>query len=152
MGIGSPFGDDQAGWRVAELLKKAPQLKIYLNQCLDIQINDRPGLALIMAMDGIKTLYLVDALKAHDNQIGQICRLDNKDLATVEEKFFSTHGFGVLEALKLAQVLGKTPAEIIIWGIKINAIDYQALISPVIARACDELAAKITQELLIKLR
>jgi hydrogenase maturation protease len=88
MGIGSPFGDDQLGWRVAELLKNSPQLKMYLNESLDIQICDRPGLALLMAMDGVKTLYLVDALKTSDNQTGQIYRIESENLIP-NEKFFS---------------------------------------------------------------
>jgi hydrogenase maturation protease len=152
MGIGSPFGDDQVGWRVAELLQKAPPLKHYLNQFLDIQISDRPGLGLTMIMDGIKTLYLVDALKAENNQIGQICRIENKNLMTKKEIFFSTHGFGVAAALELAQVLGKLPVETIVYGIKIDVIDYQVSLSPHIAKACDELAHQMTQELLTKLR
>lgn len=149
VGIGSPFGDDRAGWRVAELLKKAPELQIYLNQGLDIQTSDRPGLALIMTMDGINSLYLIDALKAQDNEPGQICRIDHKNL--IKENFYSTHGFGVSAALELAQVLGKVPAETIIYGIKISIIDYQASLSPLIAKSCGELAQQIIQELLIKL-
>lgn len=152
MGIGSPFGDDQVGWRVAELLQKAPPLKNYLNQFLDIQISDRPGLGLTMMMDGIKTLYLVDALKGSDNQIEQIYRIDNKNLMAKKEIFFSTHGFGVVAALELAQVLGKLPVETIIYGIKIDVIDYRVSLSPHIAKACNELVHQMTQELLSKLR
>ena len=117
MGIGSPFGDDQLGWQVAELLKKAPPLKMYLNQRLDIQISDRPGLALLMAMEGVETLYLVDALKTSDNQTGQICRIESENLIA-DEKFFSTHGFDVTSAIKLASALEKLPPEAIIYAIK----------------------------------
>lgn len=155
IGIGSPFGDDRVGLHVAELLKKSPKLKIYLNQSLDIQIYDRPGLALITAMEEIKTLYLVDALKSHAHQIGQIYRIENDHqlggqvLPAVT--FFSTHGFGVLEALQLAQVLGKIPAKTIIFGITIDFKERQDSLSPVIAKACDTLADQLIQELLIQL-
>lgn len=152
VGIGSPFGDDQLGWRVAELLKQEPRLNLYLNQNLDIQISDRPGLALIMTMDGIKTLYLVDALKASDNQIGQICRINSENLLNQEEKFFSTHSFNVASAIALAKVLKNPLPETIIYAIKIDAIHYETLLSPLIAKACQELADQLIEELLIQLR
>ena len=150
IGIGSPFGDDQLGWRVADLLKAAPQLKAHLNNSFDIQISDRPGLTLLAAMDGIKTLYLIDALKAQDEQIGQICRIDSGALDD-RDRLFSTHGFGVASAIQLATALGRIPDQTIIYAIKIGEIDYQSSLSPFIAKICQNLAEQMLAEIVGKL-
>ena len=55
IGLGSPFGDDQVGWRVIELLQDR------LDPQVDLVALDRPGAALINWMAGAQRLVIVDA-------------------------------------------------------------------------------------------
>lgn len=148
VGIGSPFGDDQLGWRVADLLQKNPALQIYLANKLDVQLSDRPGLTLLNEMRNTHTLYVIDAVKTKNKQVGRIHRM-NDQLLSAESGFLSTHGFGLKQAIDLAKALQCLPHKTIIYGIEINEIDYQESISQPIEMVCQDLAQKIAQELLI---
>lgn len=146
VGVGSPFGDDQLGWRVAELLKKETRLQQYLGNGLEIQINDRPGLALVDAMKNVKNFYVIDALKTGRNPIGQLYRM-NGELIDADHGFLSTHGFGIVQALALAKALNQLPSNVVIYGVEIGEIDYAAPLSSVINNACEALAQQIIEEI-----
>lgn len=47
LGIGSPFGDDQAGWKVAEALKQQLSVCPSISAYVHIESIDRPGIRLI---------------------------------------------------------------------------------------------------------
>ncbi len=156
VGVGSPFGDDQLGWRVAELLKKETRLQWYLGDAIDIQMNDRPGLALVDAMKNVKNFYVIDALQTGQNPVGQLYRMNGESL-DADSGFLSTHGFGIAQALALAKALNQLPSKIVIYGIEIGEIDYAApgslaeensILSVPIENACQELARQMTQEIL----
>lgn len=147
VGVGSPFGDDQLGWRVAELLKKEIKLHRYLGESLDIQICDRPGLALVNLMKNVKNFYIIDALQTKQNPIGHLYRINGESIKT-DDGFLSTHGFGIAQALALAKALNQLPGQIIIYGIEINEGEKKFTLSLPIKNACQELAQQIMQEIL----
>ena len=69
VGIGSPFGDDQAGWRVIELLRGR------LDDDVELVALDRPGAALVSWMEGSDRFILVDAVNPRGSP-GRISRID----------------------------------------------------------------------------
>lgn len=149
VGVGSPFGDDQLGWRVAELLKKNIALQTYLGDQGDIQQIDRPGPTLLTVMQDTPILYVIDAIKTAHQSIGHIHRINAESINT-ESGFLSTHGFGLAQAIALAKALQQLPKQMIVYGIEIGEIDYQATLSQRVEVACQNLAEKIAQEILGK--
>ena len=43
LGIGSPFGEDQAGWKALEILKSRLSLNAILSPYIQIEFHDKPG-------------------------------------------------------------------------------------------------------------
>lgn len=110
IGIGSPFGDDQVGWRVADQLKtELPHIAI--------EKSDRPGPRLVSLLQGADTVILIDAVMS-GAAVGAIHLLDYPELPN-STYFLSSHGFGVLEGLQLAEALGILPKNLSIYGIEI---------------------------------
>lgn len=112
IGIGSPFGADRLGWIVIDALRTYPALAhITLLQC------HQPGeLANLLA--GCQHAILIDALIA-SHPPGTLLRLGLADLPSAGFGI-SSHGFGVNEAMQLADVLGNLPPTLIVLGLEVG--------------------------------
>ncbi len=145
LGIGSPFGDDQAGWKVAEALKQ--QLSIHLHRAprICIESHDRPGVRLIELIRGVNTVIIIDAVKS-DSVIGTIHRFQKDTLLDTENRF-STHGISILEALQLADALNELPANLLFYGIEIGTITVNATLSQRVEKAIADLARQLKNEM-----
>jgi hydrogenase maturation protease len=110
IGLGSPFGDDQAGWRLVEILQRRPDVPARLRKV-------REATQLIDEIDGCNKLIIVDACHGVC-QMGAVTRLVWPDSRIAKRHSHSTHGVGVCEALQLAERLGRLPAEVEIYGIE----------------------------------
>lgn len=140
LGLGSPFGDDQAGWRVASgLLAQA------MPAHLIIESHDRPGARLIELMSNVSLVFLIDAVKT-GHELGFIHRFKNKEI----DDFYplmSTHDMGVAQALQLGRALDALPKTVILYGIEVDSIALDNVLSKPVQRAIDEVVARLTKEL-----
>jgi len=115
-GIGSPSGDDQAGWLVVDALLSEG---LRMGSDLRMEKLDRPGANLIPLLEDASWVILVDAMQSND-QVGRIRRFDQKDWPEYNHGL-SSHGFGVLDALSLARELGSLPPRLDLYGIEIGS-------------------------------
>ena len=116
LGIGSPAGDDQAGWLVVDALLASGLLA---GHEVVVEKLDRPGANLIRLLENASWVILVDAMQSND-QVGRIRRFDQKDWPGYCHGL-SSHGLGVLDALSLAHALGSLPARLDLYGIEIGS-------------------------------
>lgn len=112
IGIGSPFGADQLGWLAIDHLQQCQ-----LADCELIKL-DRPGSGLVNYLQGIDQVVLIDALKS-PGRVGDVSVVSMDELEGCDS-LTSCHGFGVAEALALADQLGGLPARISLLGIHIQ--------------------------------
>ena len=110
LGIGSPSGDDQAGWLTVEALLTLGVGAVKL---------DRPGANLIPLLEKADWVILVDATQGN-GRAGDIRHFGRNDWAGYGGGL-SSHGFGVLDALMLAQALGSLPFRLDLYGIEIRS-------------------------------
>jgi hydrogenase maturation protease len=112
IGIGSPFGADQLGWLAIDHLRQCQ-----LADCELIKL-DRPGSGLVSYLQGIDQVVLIDALKS-SGRVGDVSVVSMDELEGCHG-LTSCHGFGVVEALALADQLGVLPAQISLVGIHVR--------------------------------
>lgn len=108
LGIGSPFGDDQVGWKVIELLKS----HLPFSEHITLGQHDRPGARLLELMGGANTVYLIDAIKS-GHPLGTIHCFKNTEIFTIKNHL-STHDLGLAQALQLAKALDVLPEHVIL--------------------------------------
>lgn len=136
IGLGSPFGDDTAGWRVIE------QLRGRLAPEVDLLALDRPGVALVSWMAGVDTLCLVDAVD-DGGPPGRLLQLTPADVRGLEAGL-SSHQLALHDTLQLAATLGSLPSRIEIHGIAINGrLQNDHRVNQAIAQLSDQLAADL---------
>lgn len=74
IGIGSPFGDDQLGFKVIEKLKQDNSLNHYIPTYLILESHDRPGIRLLELMADCEIAFLIDAVFSGQS-VGTLYRL-----------------------------------------------------------------------------
>jgi hydrogenase maturation protease len=109
IGIGSPFGADRLAWLAIDHLAGKG-----LTECELIKL-DRPGSRLLQQLQGARRVVLLDAV-AMDDAPGSATHLSPDDLQQVM-CVTSSHGFGVAQALALANQLGELPTDLHLIGL-----------------------------------
>jgi hydrogenase maturation protease len=146
IGLGSPFGDDRAGWRVAELLEdRIPA------SCARILRLDRPGPALLDEIAGGAEAILVDA-GITGQRPGKIHRFAVADfIATPLAR--SSHAVGLADTLTLGKALGILPSVLRLYLVSIDADEAdrpEGALTPPVEAAVRSLACEIAHYLTSK--
>lgn len=145
IGVGSPFGDDRAGWEAADMLDA-----MLVRECADagriaVKKLDRPGARLIKHLGGDDAVIIVDAIKS-GGAPGSVCRYAARQLISASAGV-SSHGFGVAQALSLADALGIDLRHVTVYGIEIDPAHCGESISTTVRKALPQAAARIAGEL-----
>ena len=138
IGLGSPFGDDRAGWRVVELLRGRVPVGV------ELLALDRPGAGLIAWMEGVERLILIDAVAGGPPR-GELLRIDPTEI-TADTAAFSSHGLDLDSTLRLAAALAIRPPQLELYGIAVGEADTRRLDEAVEA-AAQRLAERIAAAL-----
>lgn len=142
LGIGSPSGDDQAGWLTVDALAGCG---VRGDHELAIEKLDRPGGNLILLLGNADWVILVDAMQS-GGQPGQIQHLDRNQWPAYQHGL-SSHGLGVHGALSLAHELGSLPSRIDLYGIEIGPANPGEQVGAEIQAAAQQLARRIAADL-----
>lgn len=127
IGLGSPFGQDRAGWLVIERLQgRAPA-------DVELLALDRPGAGLIGWFRGVEHLVIVDAVLGA-GAAQAFVEIAPKAIRRAQPLSMSGHGLRLDRDIALARVLGLLPQRLEIYGVTI-ADDRQITEDAVIAGA-----------------
>lgn len=117
VGLGSPFGDDQVGWRVAlaleDMLRGGADPQPVQILCLD-----RPGPALLNAIAGRDAAILVDATA--DGSPPGMVHHPAAEAVMDNPRSASSHELGPGHALQLGHALGILPPRVSIYLVSID--------------------------------
>ncbi len=142
LGIGSPLGDDQAGWLVVDALLAAG---VHASGGIAIEKLDRPGANLIPLLGDAAWVILIDAIQSN-SPVGCIRHLGADDWPAYG-RGLSSHGFGVLDSLSLARELGSLPPRLDLYGIEIGPVSPGEPVRVEIQAAAQQLARRIAGDL-----
>lgn len=147
LGVGSPSGDDRAGWMVVDALLASG---VRTGGEIVIDKLDRPGANLIFLFEHVGWVILIDAMRSN-GQPGSIRRFDQQDWPAYCGGL-SSHGFGVLDALTLARELGSLPPRLDLYGIEIGSASPGEQTRSEILAASEQLAQRIAVDLAASIR
>lgn len=144
VGVGSPQGDDAAGWAVIERLRDSHDSRIESRNDITLHAVGG-GERLLDLIDNQWSLILIDALVG--DAPGSVVRLTwpGEQLEALHPG--TTHGLGPAEALQLADSLSRLPPNVVIYAIGINSSKPCASLSPEVGRGVVEVVRRILEEL-----
>lgn len=120
-GIGSPHGDDQIGWLVAD------QLRDVARKGVEIKQASTPS-HLLDWLNGVDQLVICDAYLARTDG-GQaekdavLHRWEWPALQVASLRSAGSHAFGLPQVLELARQLGKLPLTVVVFGVPGTVFD-----------------------------
>jgi hydrogenase maturation protease len=136
VGIGSPHGDDQAGWLVA--------VKLAARQTAITVRRAQVPVDLLDWLDGVERLIVCDACEPA-GQPGSIRHwIWPAELTPL--RAVSSHGLDIASVLSLAETLGKLPSQVHVWGIEAAHCEPGDEVSPVVMCAVERIATAIHEE------
>ena len=142
IGIGNPYrGDDAVGHRIAQdIKKKSPDHVNVIEQSGE-------GISLMDSWKDSDAVILIDAVHS-GTQPGTIHRFD-VHTQTIPTKFFhySTHAFGVAEAIELARALKQLPPHLIVYGIEGKCFEAGIKLSWEAEKAVEEVMMRVQQDI-----
>ncbi|WDI41715.1 hydrogenase maturation protease [Bremerella sp. P1] len=111
LSVGSSHSDDQVGWLVADLLRERGFEQIHIVHNVD---------ELLWYLTPDSPSIIVDACQS-GSPVGTQFRFEWPDPAIDLQIGRTSHGINIPYALRLAEVLGKLPREVIVFAIEIRS-------------------------------
>lgn len=145
LGLGSPCGDDQLGWRVIAELERS-SLIADRRDTVELLALDRTHATLLEHLAAAELVILVDGV-AGVTTPGTILEYQDVDALDAAGSLAS-QGWGLAASLQLAAALGQLPARWHLLGVSIDAHHGGALLSDAVFAAVPLVAARIEHYLL----
>lgn len=145
LGVGSPAGDDQAGWLAVDALAGLVRDGSVPDGTVEWLKLDRPGAQLVGLLGGVARVIVIDAMRG-GGAVGTLRRLARSEWPDAGAGC-SSHDFGVAAALALAEALGGLADEIEVWGVEIGSAEPGEEPSAAVRAAAGELATRLVRAL-----
>lgn len=138
VGLGSPHGDDQLGWRLAERVARTrPRLAT-------VRIARQPA-EILNWLQASSSLHVCDA---YAGEVGRWRRWVWPEIPCPKPAARdSGHALSLADALAVAEAVGWLPPRVIIWGLAGACFAPIRAISPGAERACDRVIGRLMDEL-----
>jgi len=153
VGVGSPHGDDRAGWLVADALSDIAGTRVSTQTVGTLTRRGHVAIHKISVpadlfdwLDDAARLVVCDAV-CGGGPAGTLYRWPWPDVRIGQWRSAGSHDLGLRDVLEMAGQLGRLPSEVIVWGIEAGRVVPDAGVSPEVQQALPDLVQRIWSEL-----
>lgn len=140
IGIGNEFRrDDGIGPAIVALLADGGPTNVRF------VVSDGEPSALLEAWQGAPLAVVVDAMHPADPVPGRVHRVGADALARLAPH--STHHMSLVDAVRLAEVLGRSPGRLVVYAVEVGDVGHGPGLSPAVARCVADVARLVRAEL-----
>jgi len=142
IGVGSPYRcDDSVGLAILKQLR--------LHELYNVHLMERSGEGsdIMDIWQSYNHVILVDAVQSGSDP-GTIHRIDaNAEKVPTDFFHYSTHAFGVAEAVEMARTLDELPNHVIIYGIEGKDFEIGKQMTPEIETSAEKVVQQIMDDI-----
>jgi len=137
--LGSPHGDDQVAWVIADRLSQDPHIRPLIHtletpwDLVELLVADCSVIVIDAGIGGARP--------------GTVLRIGESELATSPPARQSTHGGSLIQSLELARTLQRTIRELVVFAVAVESCEPGAELSESARRAVDDVVLRV-QDLL----
>jgi hydrogenase maturation protease len=142
VGLGSPHGDDQAGWLVVSELQR----RLTDPQAAHVCRLAKSPCDLLDWLDDVTHLIICDCCDS-PTQVGELRLWHWPADRFVRTRSSSSHQVGLPEVLDLAANIGRLPQRVEIWAIGSGQFSPETEPSSLVREACQRLATQMSEGL-----
>jgi hydrogenase maturation protease len=133
--LGSPHGDDQVAWMIADRLSQDPMVRPLVHT-----LSTPWDLVELLVPEC--SVIVIDAC-AGDARPGTVLRLGESELATSPLARRSTHGGSLIESLDLAKSLQKKIRDLVVFAVAVQSCEPGAELSESARCAVDDVVTQV---------
>lgn len=143
LGVGNILlSDEGVGVHAVRLLRE----RYRFPQEVEILDGGTLGLDLLPYVEEADRLLIVDAVQM-DAPPGTVARLEGAEVSAVLGLKYSPHQVGLSDLLGAARLLGRAPAEVVLWGVQPASLEVGLELSPTVAAQVEVLLQNVLAEL-----
>jgi hydrogenase maturation protease len=136
------MSDDGVGVKVVQRLQREYRFP----DSVEVLDGGTLGLDLLPKLEGIDHLIVVDAVETGQKP-GSCVRLAGEELPIALETKVSPHQMGLKDLLSVAQLLGQSPAEMVLIGVQPGSIEMDTELTPEVEAVLDTLIDNVLAEI-----
>ncbi len=140
LALGSPHGDDQVAWRVADRLRRDPAYS-------DVVFSLDSPYQLLAHFAPDKATILIDACQT-GKRPGTIVSVSENRLDSLRSSGVSSHGGSVGEMIRLAEVLGRKPSKLKILAMELGACVPAGEMSAAVFSSIEQMEQEVRREIM----
>jgi hydrogenase maturation protease len=145
IGVGSPFGDDQAGWYVADALAASSKVAAY-GERVAVTSCRSPGGDLPELLTNSDVAIVVDAV-IDNGAAGTVYRIEGHRLPAFVAGALSSHGITLQTILEISDALQNRPKALIVYGIEAQVSGTGSAMSESMCRAAARVVEHIKRDI-----
>ncbi len=143
LGVGNILlSDEGVGVHVIRLLRE----RYRFPREVEILDGGTLSLDLLPYVENAGRLLVVDAVQM-DAPPGTVARLEGEQVPAVLNLKYSPHQAGLSDLLAAARLLGRSPAEVVLWGVQPASLEVGLELSPIVAAQVENLIRNVLAEL-----
>jgi hydrogenase maturation protease len=142
LGVGNILmADEGIGVRVLEALKNE-----LMPDCVELIDAGTALVELLPLLSKREKVVVIDAVRC-GREPGTVYRFTPADIAELKQPQISIHQIGILEALRMAELGGWKPREVVIFGIEPAKVDWGMELSAEVAASLQKVVRLVIEEI-----
>lgn len=121
IGIGSPHGDDQIGWRSAIHLRDSMVFQEAYGDQIEISICRTPLDGFLDYAKASCAVIVLDAVIS-GSPVGTVMRIEEETLPDISLPY-SSHGYSVAQMIELGRSMNALPEHIVVLGVEVASCE-----------------------------
>ena len=145
IGMGSPHGDDQVGWRAVVRLRDSMAFQESYGDQVELSTCRTPLDGFLDDAKVSRAVIVLDAVVS-GSRPGTVMRIEEELLSSIRSPY-SSHGYNVSQMVELGRAMDVLPEHLVVIGVEVTACEPNAVMGEQLQRVLERMEELVREEL-----